>query len=205
MSFMPITANSTLSTPQFPSYWRPSDQVLNDLPAIPVESAVAPSNEWVYSQVAAVAKTRVAGAEGAVVLGSSYTSDPFTQVYLSQHYQGLPVLNTQLHCVVAKGSGGSLKIVQCNNSFVDLQKVAITTSDAKELSRSDVASVVKSQFGDVLAAEWLGASFEEKAELGWYFNKDKLTKAWLINTHQCCVVADAASGNVIGFNSFIRN
>ncbi|KAJ3014910.1 UNVERIFIED_CONTAM: hypothetical protein HDU68_012957 [Siphonaria sp. JEL0065] len=221
MSFMPV-ATATLAAPQFPAYWRPTDQVLTEFPLIPVSATIATplSNDWIFNQVAAVTKTSVAGAADAIVLPSSYTSDPFIQVYLRQSYKGLPVLNTQLHCVVAKSSGW-LKFVRCNNSFVDFSKLQATENGNDSLSLAQISVIVKNQFGEPLAGEWLGASFgqdlsgnvpntgfgvaigvDTKSELGWYFNQDRLVKAWQISTQKCTVIADAKSGIVIGFNSF---
>ncbi|KAJ3026594.1 UNVERIFIED_CONTAM: hypothetical protein HDU68_005412, partial [Siphonaria sp. JEL0065] len=214
MSFIPV-ANATLAVPQFPEYWRPTDQVLTEFSLKPIDASVASphSSDWIFNQVAAIAKTSIAGAADASVLPSSYTSDPFTQVYLSQNYKGLPVLNTQLHLVVAKVSGG-LKVVRGNNSFVDISQLQATTEGGNDfLSLAQASVAVKNQFGEALAGEWLDASFEQsfnggdvldgafgetaKGELGWYFNQDKLVKAWQITTEKCTVIADAKSGVVI--------
>ncbi|KAJ3050745.1 hypothetical protein HDU99_008586, partial [Rhizoclosmatium hyalinum] len=134
-------------------------------------------------------------------------------------YHGLPLLNTQLHLTIAKE-----KVVQANSSFRYLNGVTEThgTDDAELLSLAQVGSIVKNQFVDSNAAEWLGAGFEQTlaakgtvvasagfskpavGELGWYVTSDNaLVKVWQITTMNGSIVADAKNGQVIAFNSHI--
>ncbi|KAJ3295167.1 hypothetical protein HDU79_009739 [Rhizoclosmatium sp. JEL0117] len=215
MSFAPVAPSS--SAPQFPAYHRPTDQVIKEFPTVPAIQSDA-TEQSVFAWAEQLAHS-LPGGNDVEILPSSYTGTPFTHVYAIQKYHGLPLLNTQLHLTIAKE-----KVVQANSSFRDLNGVTEThgTDDVELLSLAQVGSIVKNQFMDSNAAEWLGAGFEQTlaakgtvvasagfskpavGELGWYVTSDNaLVKVWQITTTNGNIVANAKNGQVIAFNSHI--
>ncbi|KAJ3229194.1 hypothetical protein HDU81_005561 [Chytriomyces hyalinus] len=222
--FAPSTRPSA-GPPAHPAYWRPSDDVISDWPA-PLTASVAGTSDSVFAEVASAAETHFELAPAEIqVLPSSYVSTPTSHVYLKQKLGGLPILNTQLHVVVA---GSPPRILRANSSFANLKKFSAKAALASTpLTMHEAATAAYNTFNGN-AGVWLGDDFVQRvqaegtaldeskvtgfgnsggstAELGWYLVNDgaDIVKAWQFNTSKCSLIVDALSGQIIGFNSFL--
>ncbi|KAI8621110.1 hypothetical protein BC830DRAFT_1095866 [Chytriomyces sp. MP71] len=188
------------NAPNLPAYWRPADTVI-DGSSWTASLNAADSTDALFSDVRAAAESRFGGPTQ--VLSSSYSSGAMANVYLQQLYDGIPVLNTQLHVIV--GTNGA-RIIRANSSFANLSQVSVT-GNATTLGLKDALAAARNSFTAAggNADEWLSsASTDAKANLGWYLTSDgSIIRAYEISSSKCSLTVDASNGSILGFNSFI--
>ncbi|KAJ3136355.1 hypothetical protein HK100_001804 [Physocladia obscura] len=196
------------TTSGFAAVWKPSDRVISDFPALvpPLVSASDSGNESedLFDRVARAAEARFGGSTA--VLTTS-TASPVSHVYVGQTIDGLPILNTQLHVVVAKGS-----VVRATSSFVDFSSIStpVQAQAQQHLPAVEAALAVSTAFG-AASDELLGPDFVSivpgKSTLGFYLTEggETAVKVWQFVSENGSVIANADSGAVLAYTSFVAN
>ncbi|KAJ3383467.1 hypothetical protein HDU84_003592 [Entophlyctis sp. JEL0112] len=187
----------TSPTLPFPRMWTPHSKQVPDLSAVLSAADLGAENDvGLLTRVAQVVSENY-GVD-AVHLPSSYVASPMSHVYLTQRFRGLPLLNTQMHCIVANG-----RIVRMNSSFVRFDDIKVEEDGESLLA--DVSGAVNAQFG-ASSSEWLEPGFGDSGVMGFYLTDGGvLVKAWQFNSASCSVVAKAADGVILGFSPFMAS